>query len=70
MRSGAIAIEEACRRYGLSEEEFPLWQRAFESHRVLGLRATRLPAYHSDPIYQRSIWSFPNDAFMAVGLAP
>jgi transposase-like protein len=45
VRSGAITVEEACRRYGLSEEEFLSWQRAFDSHGLAGLRATRLQAY-------------------------
>jgi transposase-like protein len=45
IRSGEITIEEACRRYGLSEEELLSWQRAFESNGLPGLRATRLPPY-------------------------
>ncbi|HMD64865.1 MAG TPA: DUF1153 domain-containing protein [Stellaceae bacterium] len=44
VRSGAITIEEACRRYGLSEEELLAWQRAFEAHGLPGLRATRFPS--------------------------
>ena len=47
VRRGAITIEEACRRYGLSEEEFLAWQRAFEAEGLSGLRATRLPAYRN-----------------------
>ena len=42
LRSGAITMEEACRRYALSEEELLTWQRAFEAHGLSGLRATRL----------------------------
>jgi transposase-like protein len=42
LRSGAITMEEACRRYALSEEELLAWQRAFEAHGLSGLRATRL----------------------------
>ena len=45
VRSGAITLEEACRRYGLSEEEFLSWQRAFDAHGLPGLRSTRLQAY-------------------------
>jgi transposase-like protein len=37
---GRITLEEACRRYQLSVEEFLSWQRAFETHGVKGLRAT------------------------------
>lgn len=44
LRSGAITMEEACRRYALSEEELLTWQRAFEAHGLPGLRATRLQA--------------------------
>ena len=42
LSSGAITMEEACRRYALSEEELLDWQRAFEVHGLAGLRATRL----------------------------
>jgi hypothetical protein len=44
LRSGAITMEEACRRYALSEEELLDWQRAFETYGLTGLRATRLRA--------------------------
>ena len=40
--SGVITIEEACRRYQMSEEEFFAWQRAFEYYGILGLRAGRV----------------------------
>ena len=43
--SGMITLEEACRRYQLSEEEFFAWQRAFEIGGVHGLRATCLQRY-------------------------
>ena len=38
--SGTITLEEACRRYQMSEEEFFAWQRAFETFGLLGLRAS------------------------------
>jgi hypothetical protein len=41
--SGVITLEEACRRYQLSEEEFFAWQRALEAYGVPGLRARVLP---------------------------
>jgi uncharacterized protein DUF1153 len=41
VRNGKITLEEACRRYQLSEEEFLSWQRAFETHGLHGLLATR-----------------------------
>ena len=44
LHDGAITMEEACRRYALSEEELQAWQRAFDTHGLPGLRATRLHA--------------------------
>lgn len=45
VRGGTITIEEALRRYQLTEEEFLSWQRAFEAHGLAGLRATRIQQY-------------------------
>jgi len=45
VRSGRITMEEALRRYQLTEEEFLSWQRAFEVHGLAGLRATRIQQY-------------------------
>lgn len=45
VRSGAIGLEDACRRYELSEEEFHAWERGIESHGIAGLRSTRLQIY-------------------------
>jgi transposase-like protein len=47
--NGKITLEEACRRYQLSEEEFRSWQRAYESHGLPGLRATRVQQYRQPP---------------------
>ena len=49
VRSGAISLEEVCRRYNLSVEEFQAWQRAIETHGVAGLRVTRLQIYRDTP---------------------
>ena len=49
VRRGAISLEEACRRYELSVEEFAAWQRAIEAHGVAGLRVTRLQIYRDNP---------------------
>jgi Protein of unknown function (DUF1153) len=49
VRNGAISLEEACRRYELSIEEFLAWQHAIESHGVAGLRVTRLQIYRDGP---------------------
>ena len=45
VRNGSISLQEACRRYRLSVEEFLAWQRAIERHGIPGLRATRLQIY-------------------------
>ena len=49
VRGGAIGLEEACHRYGLSEEEFLAWERGIENHGVPGLRSTRLQIYYDTP---------------------
>ena len=49
VRRGLISLEEACRRYQLSVEEFRAWQRAIEAHGVAGLRVTRLQIYRDNP---------------------
>jgi len=45
VRAGLISLDEACRRYRLSMEEFLQWQRQIDSHGVHGLRTTRLQTY-------------------------
>jgi hypothetical protein len=50
VRNGIISLEEACRRYKLSIEEFLSWQRLIESHGLAGLRATRLQEYRGEKI--------------------
>ena len=47
VRSGEITLEEACRCYQLSEEEFLSWKRAFEMHGLAGLRTTRIQQYRA-----------------------
>jgi transposase-like protein len=42
---GTISLEEACRRYDLSVDEFLSWRNAMEMHGVPGLRTTRLQNY-------------------------
>lgn len=41
VRAGLITLEEACRRYALSVDEFLSWERMFDEHGLPGLRATR-----------------------------
>jgi transposase-like protein len=45
--SGVITVEEACRRYQMSEEELLAWQRAFENYGIVGLSASYLRQYRS-----------------------
>lgn len=45
VRGRMLTVEEACRRWNLSEEEFASWQRLIDRHGVRGLRATRIQQY-------------------------
>lgn len=45
VRHGLLSLEEACRRYTLSIDEFLSWQRLMETHGVRGLRATKVQTY-------------------------
>jgi hypothetical protein len=45
VRSGGITLEEALRRWQLTEEEYRSWEQAFERHGLSGLRTTRLQQY-------------------------
>jgi hypothetical protein len=49
VHSGAMSLEEVCRYYALSVEEFVTWQRAIETHGIPGLRVTRLQIYRDAP---------------------
>lgn len=41
VRSGIISLEEACKRYALSVEEFVTWQSLLDRHGIAALRVTR-----------------------------
>ena len=45
VRGGLLSLEDACKRYTLTVEEFLAWQRAIERHGLPGLRATRVQQY-------------------------
>ena len=45
MREAVLTLEEACRRYQLSVEEFTSWLRLVDRHGLPGLRATRIQEY-------------------------
>lgn len=59
VRSGEVTVEEACRAYQLSEEEFGAWQRAFETHGLAGLHVTRLKQYGASARVARDVAETP-----------
>ena len=42
VRGGLLSLEEACKRYTLTVEEFLSWQQSIDKHGLAGLRATRI----------------------------
>ena len=54
VRRGHITLEEALRRWELTEEEYRSWERAFEEHGLPGLRSTRIQQYRPRPPRGRS----------------
>jgi hypothetical protein len=47
VRGGWVPIEEACRLFGISVDEFLAWERDIEQFGVPGLRTTRYQIYRS-----------------------
>jgi len=45
VQGGLLTLEEACKRYSLSVEEFLSWQQAINENGLPGLRATRIKKY-------------------------
>lgn len=45
VRGGLLSLEDACKKYTLSVEEFLSWQRAIDNDGLLGLRVTRVQDY-------------------------
>ena len=45
VKGGLLTEKDACKRYGLSDEEFSGWVRLYTVHGAKGLRATRLQQY-------------------------
>ena len=45
VRGGWVPIEEACRLYKLSVDEFLAWERDIDRHGLHGLRSTRYQIY-------------------------
>lgn len=45
VRGGLISLEEACKRYTLTMDEFLSWQSSIDRHGLPGLRTTRIQHY-------------------------
>jgi Protein of unknown function (DUF1153) len=45
VRGGLLSLEDACKRYTLTTEEFLAWQHSIDRHGLAGLRTTRLQQY-------------------------
>ena len=45
VRGGLLTLEDACRRYTLTVEEFLAWQYSIDQHGLAGLRTTRIQQY-------------------------
>ena len=47
VRGGLLSLDEACKRYTLTVEEFLAWQHAIDRFGLAGLRATRVQQYRN-----------------------
>ena len=47
VRGGLLSLEDACKRYRLTVDEFLSWQRSIDRHGMAGLRATRIQDYRA-----------------------
>ena len=47
VRGGLLSLDDACKRYKLTIDEFVAWQRSIERHGLAGLRATKIQDYRS-----------------------
>jgi Protein of unknown function (DUF1153) len=45
VRGGLLSMDEACRRYMLTTDEFLSWQSSIEQYGLPGLRTTRVQQY-------------------------
>ena len=55
VRGGLLSIEEACRCYRLTLEEFLSWQASVDQHGLAGLRTTRIQHYRPGQVAIRPI---------------
>ena len=49
VRGGLLSLDEACRRYTLTVDEFLSWQSSIDRHGLAGLRTTRIQQYRPGP---------------------
>jgi hypothetical protein len=47
VRSGLISLEDACQRYGLTEDEFNSWAINLKNYGMAGLKTTRIQHFRS-----------------------
>ncbi|HZV21766.1 MAG TPA: DUF1153 domain-containing protein, partial [Hyphomicrobiales bacterium] len=47
VRGGLLSLEDACKRYKLTIDEFLSWQRLIDRHGLPGLRATKVQEYRT-----------------------
>ncbi len=47
VRGGLLSLEEACKRYALTVEEYLSWQRSIDKYGLKGMRTTRLKEYRA-----------------------
>jgi hypothetical protein len=47
VRGGWVPIDEVCRRYGISADEFVAWERDLDRYGIPGLRTTRYQIYRN-----------------------
>tara|TARA_B100000513_G_scaffold187463_1_gene109915 strand:+ start:511 stop:867 length:357 start_codon:yes stop_codon:yes gene_type:complete len=47
VRGGLISLQDACRRYSLSEDEYRSWEQLIDDHGLKGLHTTRTQVYRN-----------------------
>ena len=45
VRGGLLSLDDACEKYGLTNEEFLAWQQSIDRYGMVGLRTTRILQY-------------------------
>jgi hypothetical protein len=45
VRGGLLSLDDACEKYGLTNEEFLAWQQSIDRYGLAGLRTTRIQQY-------------------------